>query len=818
MNELGRNVRFAFRTLSRTPGPIIAAILSLAIGIGANTALFSVVNGLLLKPLPYPDPDRLGLIWLHSPGIGIFQDWPSPGQFLDLEAQSRSFDDMAIMHGSTQTLTGRVESVRVRQLRTTPNLFSMLGATTLLGRLPTADDDLPGKTRVGVLSHGFWQQQFGGDPSIVGRDVTVNGRPITVVGVLRSGFSLASEVVPTVGGVENIDLFLPIQLPADAQQNRYDENYNVLVRLKRDATWAGAKADVNAIAKRIRDADRRHPTFGMDVTPLLDQVVGNVRQAVFVLFGAVALVLLVACANVANLLLARAAAREKELALRTALGAGRGRLVGQLLTESITLSTLGGILGVAVAAATLWAVRTINPGNIPRLDDIALDARVLAFTAAVSMLTGVAFGLVPALRTRGLDVHTSLKAGGRTGQTEGGLSPSRHGLRGLLVVSEIALTLMLLVGAGLLIRSFGALLNVPPGFSPGNVLSMRIMRPATDGRPANTNLPFYARLDGAIRSVPGVKTSGSVTVLPFTPGIGWGGITVEGYVPPPGESELQVDLRWATPDYFTALGVPLKDGRFFMANDTPEDTPVIVIDEKMARRFWPNGSAIGKRVKPGPPGSTAPWRTIVGVVGSVKQYGLEVDGRMVVYFSITQNPITGLYAVARTDSDPAAVSASVVRAIRSMDANVAIYDVATMDERMYGSLARQRFAMVMLTVFAGFALVLAAVGVYSVMSYLVSRGTRDIGIRMALGADRRAVHRMIFGQGLVLTLGGVAAGLVGAFALTRVMRSLLFEVSPSDVMTFVSVPLLLGTVALAASFIPARRATRIEPLVALREE
>jgi predicted permease len=318
--------------------------------------------------------------------------------------------------------------------------------------------------------------------------------------------------------------------------------------------------------------------------------------------------------------------------------------------------------------------------------------------------------------------------------------------------------------------------------------------------------------------VPGVKTSGSVTVLPFTPGIGWGGITVEGYVPPPGESELQVDLRWATPDYFTALGVPLKDGRFFMANDTPEDTPVIVIDEKMARRFWPNGSAVGKRVKPGPPGSTAPWRTIVGVVGSVKQYGLEVDGRMVVYFSITQNPITGLYAVARTDGDPAAVSASVVRAIRSMDANVAIYDVATMDGRMYRSLARQRFAMVMLTVFAGFALVLAAVGVYSVMSYLVSRGTREIGIRMALGADRRAVHRMIFGQGLVLTLGGVVAGLAGAFALTRVMRSLLFEVSPSDVMTFVLLPLLLGAVALAASFIPARRATRIEPLVALREE
>jgi predicted permease len=818
MNELVRNVRVAFRMLARTPGPMVAAILSLAIGIGANTALFSVVNGLVLKPLPYPDPDRLGLIWLHSPGLGILEDWPSPGQFLDLKAQSRSFDDMAIMHGSPQTMTGSGESVRVRQLRTTPNLFTMLGATPFLGRLPTVDDDLPGKPRVGVLSYGFWQQQFGGEPSIVGRDLTINGRPLTVVGVLRPGFSLDNEVVPTVGGVEAIDVFLTIQLPGNAQQNRYDENYNVVVQLKRGATWAGAQADVNAIAARIREADRRHPTFGMDVRPLLDQVVGDVSRAVFVLFGSVALVLLVACANVANLLLARTAAREKELAVRIALGAGHGRMIGQLLTESVTLSALGGVLGVAAAAATLWGVRTINPGNIPRLDDIALDVRVLAFTAAVSIVTGVVFGLAPVLRARGLDVHTALKSGGRAGQAEGGLSTSRRRLRGLLVVGEIALSLMLLVGAGLLIRSFAALLTVPPGFNPDHVLSLRVMRPSDAGRPPAAGMPFYARLDEAIRSVAGVKTSGSVTVLPFTPAIGWGGMNVEAYVPPPGESELQVDQRFATPDYFTTMGIPLKEGRFFRASDQPEHEPIVIVDEKMARRFWPNESAIGKRVKPGTSDSKAPWRTIVGVVGSVKQYGLEVEGRMVVYYSITQAPVGGVFAVARTEGDPAAVSAQVVRAIRSMDANVAIYDVATMDERVSRSLARQRFAMVMLTVFAGFALVLAAVGVYSVMSYLVSQGTRDIGVRMALGADRRVVHRMIFGQGLVLTLGGVVAGLIGAFALTRVMRSLLFDVSPSDVMIFVSVSLLLATVSLAASFIPARRATRIEPLVALRDE
>ena len=818
MNELRQNLRFAVRTLARSPGPAIAAILSLAIGIGANTALFSVVNGLLLTPLPYPDPDRLGLVWLHSPGIGILQDWPSPGQFLDLKAQNQSFDDAAIMHGAAETMTAGGDPLRVQRLRTTANLFRMLGAKPLLGRLFTADDDMPGKPHVAVLSHGFWQQQFGGDRTILGRTLTMNVGPVTVVGVLGPDFLLNHEIIPTVGGIETMDLFLPIQLPANAQQNRGDENYNVLVRLTRDATWTNAQADVNVIAARIRNVDHRHPTFGMDVTPLLDQVVGNVRQAVLVLFGSVALVLLVACANVANLLLARAAAREKEFAVRTALGAGRARLIGQLLTESILLSAIGGMLGIAIAAATLSAVRVINPGNIPRLDQIGLDLRVLAFTAAVSILTGMVFGLAPALRARRLDVQAALKSGGRTGQTEGGLSPSRHGLRGLLVVAEVALSLMLLVGAGLLIRSFAGLLNVSPGFDPNHVLSLQLMRRPTDGRPAGETRPFYERLDDALRQVPGVTTSGGVNVLPFTPAVGWGGMTIEGYVPPPGESELQVDQRLATPDYFSALGVPLKEGRFFNASDVPDGMPVAIIDEKMARRFWPNETAVGKRVKPGGADSKSAWRTIVGVIGSVKQYGLEVDGRMVVYYSVTQRPLSGMFVVARTEGDPAMVSSSVTRAIRSMDPSLVVYNVATMEERVSRSLARQRFATIMLTVFAVFALVLACVGIYSVMSYLVSQGTRDIGIRMALGAERSAILKMIFGHGFVLTAGGVIAGLIGAFALTRVMMSLLFEVSPSDPTTFAAVPIVLGTVALAASYIPARRATRIEPLVALRDE
>jgi predicted permease len=492
-------------------------------------------------------------------------------------------------------------------------------------------------------------------------------------------------------------------------------------------------------------------------------------------------------------------------------------LIGQLLTESITLGVLGGALGLAVAAATLMAVRAFDPGNIPRLDQIGLDARVLGFTLAVSVLTGIAFGLAPALRAQSLDIHTALKSGGRAGQPEGGLSPTR-GLRGMLVVAEVALSLMLLVGAGLLIRSFASLLNVSPGFNPNNVVSMQVMLSGADIRDRTVRAQFFERMDDAVRRVPGVTAAGATVVLPLTPSVSWGGMTVEGYTPPPGESDLQLDQRIVTPDYFSTMGIPLKEGSFFTPADTAESQPVFIVDEKLARQFWPNESAIGKRIKPGRADSKAPWRTIVGVVGSVKQYGLEVDGRRVVYYANKQAPPGGTFAVARTEGDPAAATASVIGAIRSVDPRVAVFDVATMDQRVFRSLARQRFAMIMLAAFAGFALLLAAIGIYSVVSYLVSQGTRDIGIRMALGAERQVILSMIVRHGLVLTAGGVVAGVVGALALTRVMRSLLFEVSPSDLTTFSTVPVLLAAVALAASYIPARRATRIDPMVALRDE
>jgi predicted permease len=725
---------------------------------------------------------------------------------------------MAIVQGNTRTMTGGQEPLRLDVLATSSNLFRMLGAKPVIGRLLNADDDKPGRPRVAILSHGLWTRQFGSDPHVVGRSLTLNNTQITVAGVLSPEFFLNGEVIPTVGAIDKMDLFVPLPLAADAQQNRGDENYNIVVRLQPGTTWESAQTDVDAIAARIREKDRRDPSYGMTVTPLLDQVVGNVRRAVLVLFGSVALVLLAACANVANLLLARAASREKELAVRTAIGAGRGRLIRQLLTESVALSAAGGAVGVGVAHAALTAIRTMNPGNIPRLEQIRLDVRVLMFTFAVSVLTGIVFGLAPAFRALRIDLNAALKAGGRSGQTDAGFVWSKRGPRGLLVVAEVALSLMLLVGAGLLIRSFIVLSRVPPGFDPSHVLSLRITLSGTDIRKPEQVLQFYDRLADAVKQVRGIKSFGATSVLPFTAAISWGGLTVEGYAPPPNQTELQLDQRIATTDYFTTMAVSLKEGRFFAAGDTQQSMPVVIIDEKMAKHFWPHESPVGRRVKRGGAESKDPWHTIVGVVGSVKQYGLEIDGRMVAYFPHKQEPGGSMYLVQRTDGDPALMSATVIRVIRSLDPRVVVFDVATMDQRVFRSLARQRFSMTMLTAFGGFALLLAAVGIYGLMSYLVSQGTRDIGIRMALGAERGAILGMIFRQGFVLTIGGIVAGLAGALALSRVMASLLFGVSPSDAATFSSVASLLGAVALAASYVPAERATRVDPMVALRDE
>jgi len=808
-----QDFRYAVRMLRKNAVLTVVMVASLAIGIGANSAIFSVVDALLLRPLPYPQPERLANVWLHSPALGIFRDWPSPGQYIDIQNENHSFEQMALAQSRTVTLTGREQPERVDALRTQSSLLQMLGAKPLLGRLLLPEEDKPGKAAAAILSYRVWTRLFNSDPGIVSQSITLDGKPFIVAGVLQRGFMLNSEVMPSEEPMDKLDVFLPLPLGADAAQKRGDENYNILVRLKPGVSVQQAQADIDLIASRIREKDKRDSTFGMHVVGLQEQVVGDVRRALLVLLGSVTLVLLIACANVANLLLTRAAGRQKEVAIRTALGAGWQRIARQLLTESILLSLLGGAAGLVVARASLYVVRTMNPGNIPRLEDIAISGAVLWFTFGVSLMTGILFGLAPVWRAIKVDLNTSLKAGGRSGQSEGGLHLRRHRLRGLLVVSELTLSLMLLIGAGLLVRSFVRLQSVPPGFSTQGVLTMQVAANDPKYKDDKALANFYREIEERIAHLPGVVSEGVVSVLPLTGAVGWGGIKVEGYTPPPGQ-ELQVDIRTASTDYFRTMEIPLVKGRFFSEHDTTEMPPVIIIDEKFAQRFWPNDDPVGKHLWFDP---KKPF-TIVGVVGVVKQYGLETDGKIATYFPQQQNPGRDMFLVTRTPSDAAPLSAAISREIHAVDPTVVVYGIRSMQDRLYDSLARQRFASTMLSAFAAFALLLAAVGLYGVMSYLVTQSTRDIGVRLALGARPGDIVGMVVRQGMELSAVGILAGLAGAAALTRVMSSLLFGVSATDLATFAAVPGILAVVAFAATAIPALRATRVDPIVALREE
>jgi len=809
-----QDLRYAWRMFRKNVLSSLVILASLAIGIGANTAIFSVVDTLLLRPLPYPHSERLAAVWLHSPALAIFRDWPSPGQFIDIQNQNHSFEQMALAQSRTHTLAGREQAELVAGLRTQSSLLEMLGAKPALGRLLLPEDDRPGNPNVVVLTDRIWKRLFSSDPAIVGKNITLDGKPFTVAGVIQSGFMLNAEVMPSEEPMDKVDLFLPLALAADAQQNRRDENYNIMVRLKSGVSLQQARADVDAIASRIRQKDERDRSFGMDVVGLQEQVAGDVRRPLLVLLGAVGLVLLIACANVASLLLTRSAAREKEVAIRTALGASWQRLARQLLTESILLALFGAAAGLLVARLSLYVVRAMNPGNIPRLEDIGINGTVLAFTFGLSLLTGILFGAAPVWRAIKLDPSASLKAGGRSGQNDGGLYLGRHRLRSLLIVSEFALSLMLLIGAGLLIRSFVRLQDVSPGFTADGVLTMQIA--ANDPKYRHDDKAaanFYREIEDRIAHLPGVNAEGVVSVLPLTGSVGWGGINVEGHPMPPGQ-ELQVDLRTASTDYFHAMQIPLIQGRFFTEHDTADLPGIVIIDEKFAQRFWPSGDAIGKHLWFDPKRPVE----IVGVVGTVKQYGLETDGKIATYFPQQQDPSTGMFLVVRSASDSAALSSAIVREIHSVDSSVAVYGIRTMQERLYDSLARQRFASTMLGAFAAFAMLLAAMGLYSVMSYLVTQSTHDIGVLMALGALPGDVIRLVLRQGMLLAAIGILAGVAGAAVFTRVMASMLFRVSATDASTFAAVPVLLGAVAFAATLIPAWRTTQVDPIVALREE
>jgi predicted permease len=822
MRTLAKDVAYAVRMLAKSPGFSLAAILSLAIGIGANTSIFSILDALLLRPLPYKDAGRLVILWNRSPGLNITEDWFSTAQYFDIKTGHHGFEQVAIAIGGNDNLTSHGEPERVGTIRISSNLLPMLGQSAALGRTFSADEDSPGRPATALLSHGMWERHYGADPRIIGQSVTLNGLPYEVVGIMPPSFSLPREVLPTLGGAEQADILLPLPLPADAAQNRDHEDYNIMGKLKPGVSAAQAQAEMDTITARLRhDHPQTYPpngglTFG--IVPLLEQVVGDARPALFVLLGAVGFVLVIACANVANLLLARAVARQKEIAIRTALGASRWRIVQQLLTESVLLSLCGGALGVLLAFWSLYWIQILGPKSVPRIHDIGIDSAALLFTFLLSLGSGTLFGLAPALRISRLNVNATLQDASRGSAGTSAVWGRGNHLRRLLVVAELALCVMVLIGAGLLIRSFGRLQHVSPGFNARNVLTLELTLNGPKYKDPQAVLATYRDLWKRVEALPGVTASGGVTALPMSQMFEWGPITVEGRVLPPGENFINADQHMVSGHYFSAMEIPLRSGRFFNQQDNTTSPKVVIVDEYMARQLWPDQNPIGQRIHYGGLSDNEPWETVVGVVGRVKQYTLDTDSRIALYRPQTQYPTGTMNVVLRTGTDPAALTSAVKQQIRALDSDLPLYNVRTMEQRMEESLARRRFSMLLLALFACVALALATIGTYGVMAYLVNQGTREIGIRIALGATQMGIVRLVVWKGMALALSGVAVGLAGALALSRLMRSLLFGVSPADPLTFVAISLLLAFVTLLASYIQAHRAAHIDPIVSLRYE
>ena len=825
MTDLLRtDIRDGLRGFARNPGFFLAAVLSLALGVGVNTAIFSVASALLLRPLPYPDADRLVILWNRSPGLGITEDWFSSAQYFDVKNAGSGLEQVAIAYGANENLTGDGEPERISTLRVSSNLLPMLGATPHLGRLFTPEEDTQTPAASALLGYGTWVRRYGSDPNVIGRRIELNGRGYQIVGVLPPSFSLRHEVMPTLGNAADADIVLPFPQGPNAARTRNREDYNILARLKPGVTVAQVQQEMDGLTARLR---REFPdfyppngglTFG--VVPLQEQVVGGVRRSISVLVGAVACVLLIACANVANLLLSRGVGRQREIAMRAALGADRRRIVRQLLTESVLLAIAGGLLGLVLAYGGLQWMQMLGSKSIPRLHEIRLNGGVLIFTLALSLLSALIFGLAPALRAASLDLQTELKDGhgaaaGLSTFSRGG---RRQGLRRALVVAELTLSVMLLIAAGLLIRSFARLQQVPPGFTANGVLTLELTLMPPRYADAAKVQEAYRVLWTRLAAVPGVTAAGGVSSLPLSNMMAWGPITVEGRAVSADERFINVDQRVAAADYFRVMEIPLKQGRLFTAEDIRTAPRVAVIDERMAQTLWPGGDALGKRFRTGgfDASPDVPWITIVGVVGSIKQDALDADSRMAIYSPQTQVTPRGITVVLRTPGDPAALAPAVRREIAAMDPNLPVYNVRTMTARVDESLARRRFAMLLLTLFAVLAAGLAAVGIYGVVAFLVAQGAKEMGIRMALGATPRGIGLLVLRHGMVMAAIGLVLGIAGAFVVTRLMQSLLFGVGATDPMTYVLVAGLVGVTAVMASYIPARRAARLDPMRSLR--
>ena len=813
MRNLLQDIRYGLRILWKSPGFALVTILALAIGIGANTAIFSIVNGVLLRPLPFKTADRLVFLseWSQQvPDMSVsypnYQDWRD---------QSTVFEQLAAFRSAGYILTGAGDPERLTAREVSASFFPALGVTPALGRNFSSDEDKPGANRTVILSYGLWQRRFGGNPNIIGQAITLNNQSYTVVGVLPQTFEWQAPV----------DLFVPIEtgLGADLQVRDDHPGIYLIGTLKDGVTVEQARAELTTITSRLaQQYPKTNAGNGFAITKLQDRATQDIRAALLVVLAAVGFMLLIACANVANLLLARAATRAKGIAIRTALGAGRWRIIRQLLTESILLALAGGALGLLFAIWGVDALRAFIPDEVPRLlvTSIHLDTRVLLFTLIVSIVTGLIFGLAPALQVSKSNLNEALKEGGRSATA----GARRNYVRSLLVVSEVAISLLLLVGAGLLMKSFLNLQRADIGFNPDHVLTTRISLPEARYKENAQIENFYRALLQRVQNLPGVQYAGLTRGLPMSGGIE-SGITIEGHeVTDRKDTIVAVNLT-VSPDYFRAMEIPLIKGRYFTDQDKTGSPDVVLIDEMLASRYFANTDPIGKRIRLGGMDNNFPWMQIVGVVKHVKHYGPDEEGRVEIYRPYFQLPNipdarfgNSMTLAVRTTGEPTSLTGSIRNAVLEIDKDQPISQVQPMTQIVASSVSSQKFATWLLAIFAAVALLLAALGLYGVMVYSVTQRTHEIGIRMALGAGARDVLKLIIGHGMTLTLIGVAAGLAAAFALTRLMSSLLFGVSATDPLTFMSITLFLLVVALLACYLPARRATKVDPMVALRYE
>ena len=806
MDSLVSDIRYAVRNLLKRPGFTAIAVLTLAIGIGANSTIFSAVNALLLKPLPFPELDRVVAIWDKDPIRGYEHNEVAFANYIDLRDQNQSFEKLALYSWWSANLTGVEPPERLQGFAVTGNFFDVIGTKPIMGRTFLEHENQQGSDEVAVITHSLWQRRFGGDPNILNKTLLLSGYRLTIIGVMPEHFNFP----------KGADVYAPIGFTPERLANRQSHAYYVIGRLKPGITIAGAQSDVDTIMKRLEaQYPNTNKSLGANVYPIVKDTVRTYDTALWIMMAAVGLVLLISCANVANLMLARATGRQKEIALRSALGASRWRIIRQLLTESVIVALIGGVIGTLVAFWGMDVLRAANPGEVakfaPGWHNLGINLPVLVFTVALSFISGIVFGLAPAWQVSKPNLNSALKEGGR--QTSSG----SHRLRGSLVVVEVALSLVLLVGAGLLVRSFLALMKTDAGFNPDSLLTMSLILPRAKYPEEPQRTAFYSDLVNRVKAIPGVQSAALVNYLPLGGSNSSDAFLVEGFPEPPPGQEVDGRYRVCSPDYFQTMGITVLKGRAFNDQDKAGAPPVVIVNETLAQRYWPNEDPIGKRIRFYGPIDRAPWMQVVGVIGDVK-HELNIPVTPEYYLPHAQDTWSSMVLVTKTAGDPAAMAGVIRQQVWAIDKDQPVFDVRTMHEVRSISVAVYSFSSVTLGIFAGVALLLAAIGIYGVMAFAVTQRTHEIGVRMALGAKSRDVLRLVVVNGMKLALVGVAIGLAGAWALSRFMKTLLFGVPPTDVLTFSLVSVVLLFAALLACWVPARRATKVDPLIALRYE